>query len=121
MVVDAKVEKGDDVFMAVMEEEEDIVAEEEGGDDFVPIIMAATSIGILDIEVETTTTMNKAPSGSHVWEAANPEILKRMHRLAELDPPKSPAKVAVEGRVCTPLTVCIIDERTGLVGVVNSL
>ena len=44
-----------------------------------------------------------------------------MHRLAELDPPKSPAKVAVEGRVGEPLTVRIIDERTGLVGVASSL
>ena len=44
-----------------------------------------------------------------------------MHRLAELDPPKSPAKVAVEGRVGDPLTVRIVDERTGLVGVANSL
>ena len=44
-----------------------------------------------------------------------------MQRLAELDPPKSPAKVVIEGRVGDPLTVSIIDERTGLVGMASSL
>ena len=44
-----------------------------------------------------------------------------MHRLAELDPPKSPAKVVVEGRVGDILTVRVIDERTGLIGMANSL
>ena len=45
---------------------------------------------------------------------------KRMRRLAELEPPKSPAKVIVEGRVGEPLTVQIIDERSGKVGVADS-
>ena len=43
-----------------------------------------------------------------------------MHRLAELEPPKSPAKVIVEGRVGEPLTVRIIDERSGKVGLADS-
>ncbi|KAL7536993.1 hypothetical protein ACHAXR_007521 [Thalassiosira sp. AJA248-18] len=62
-----------------------------------------------------------APLGSHIWKTADAEISKRMRRLAELDPPKSPAKVTVEGRVGEPLTVRIVDERSGKVGVASSL
>ena len=65
-------------------------------------------------------SMTMAPKGSHIWKTADSDILKRMNRLAELDPPKSPAKVVVEGRIGDPLTVRIIDERTGLVGVASS-
>ena len=67
------------------------------------------------------STVMMAPTGSHVWKTSDSDILKRMHRLAELDPPKSPAKVVVEGSVGDPLTVSIIDERTGLIGVASSL
>ena len=45
-----------------------------------------------------------------------------MRKLAELEPPKfkSSANVIVEGRVGEPLTVRIIDERSGAVGVADS-
>ena len=58
-IVDAEVEKGgDDVaaVAAVMEEDMDIVAKEEDGDGVGATTMAAASDGILDVEVETTTT-----------------------------------------------------------------
>lgn len=47
---------------------------------------------------------------------------KRIRKLAELDPPefKSPVSVTVEGKVGEPLTVCIVDERTGEIGVADS-
>eukprot|EP00571_Detonula_confervacea_P000488 CAMPEP_0172316690 /NCGR_PEP_ID=MMETSP1058-20130122/29104_1 /TAXON_ID=83371 /ORGANISM="Detonula confervacea, Strain CCMP 353" /LENGTH=1112 /DNA_ID=CAMNT_0013031057 /DNA_START=45 /DNA_END=3380 /DNA_ORIENTATION=- len=61
------------------------------------------------------------PKGSHVWKTADAEIGKRMRRLAELNPPRSPAKVTVEGRIGEPLTVRIIDEISGKVGVASSL
>lgn len=66
-------------------------------------------------------SLTMVPVGSHVWKTSDYDILKRMQRLAELDPPKSPAKVVIEGRVGDPLTVSIIDERTGLVGMASSL
>ena len=62
-----------------------------------------------------------APEGSHVWLTSDADIRKRMNRLAELDPPKSSAKVIVVGRVGEPLTIQIIDERTGKVGKASSL
>lgn len=45
-----------------------------------------------------------------------------MRRLADLEPPtyKSSAKVVVEGNVGTPLTIQIIDEKCGKVGVADS-
>ena len=47
---------------------------------------------------------------------------KRIRKLAELDPPefKSPVSVTVEGKVGEPLTVRIVDERTGEIGVADS-
>lgn len=62
-----------------------------------------------------------SPKGSHVWKTADAEIGKRMRRLAEMDPPKSPATVTVEGHIGEPLTVRIIDERSGKVGEASSL
>mmetsp|Transcript_7151 Transcript_7151/g.12960 ORF Transcript_7151/g.12960 Transcript_7151/m.12960 type:complete len:228 (-) Transcript_7151:69-752(-) len=61
-----------------------------------------------------------APKGSHVWKTADAEIGKRMRRLAELDPPRSPAKVAIEGRLGKPLTVRIVDDWSGKAGVATS-
>ncbi len=58
-IVDAEVEKGgDDVaaVAAVMEEDTDIVGKEEGGGGVGATTMAAASDGILDVEVEKTTT-----------------------------------------------------------------
>ena len=62
-----------------------------------------------------------APEGSHVWLTSDADIRKRMNRLAELDPPKSSAKVIVEGKVGEPLTIQIVDERTEMVGKASSL
>ena len=62
-----------------------------------------------------------APEGSHVWLTSDADIRKRMNRLAELDPPKSSAKMIVEGKVGEPLIIQIIDERTEMVGKASSL
>ena len=61
-----------------------------------------------------------APKGSHVWKTADAEVGKRMRRLAELDAPRSAARVSVEGRVGEPLTVRIVDVRSGKVGEASS-
>ncbi len=66
----------------------------------------------------TSTVM--APKGSHVWKTADADVGKRMRRLAELEPPRSPAKVIVAGQIGEPLTVRILDERSGKVGVATS-
>ncbi len=57
--MDAKVEKRDDIAMAVIKEEEDMVVEEENGDNVDATTMAAMSDGILDVEVEKTTTTDE--------------------------------------------------------------
>ncbi|KAL7451261.1 hypothetical protein ACHAWC_003084 [Mediolabrus comicus] len=61
-----------------------------------------------------------APKGSHIWKTSDSDVSKRMKRLADLDPPKSPAKVKVSGQVGEPLTVKIIDVRSGKVGEATS-
>jgi hypothetical protein len=58
-IMDAEVEKGDDIAVAVMKEEEDMVVEEEDGDNVDATTMAATSDGILYVEVEKTTTTDE--------------------------------------------------------------
>lgn len=57
-----------------------------------------------------------APNGAHVWKTADSDVSKRMKRLAVLDAPKSPAKVVVSGEIGKPLTVKVIDVRSGKVG-----
>jgi hypothetical protein len=55
-----EVKRGDDVAVAMMREEEGMVVEEEDGDNVIATTMAATSDGILDVEVEKAmTTTNK--------------------------------------------------------------
>lgn len=61
-----------------------------------------------------------APKGSHVWKTSDSNVSKRIKRLADLDPPKSPAKVVLSGQVGKPLTVKIIDIRSGKVGEATS-
>jgi collagenase-like PrtC family protease len=61
-----------------------------------------------------------APKGSHVWKTSDSDVSKRMKRLAVLDPPKSPAKVIVSGGIGLPLTVKVIDTRSGKVGEASS-
>lgn len=61
-----------------------------------------------------------APKGAHIWKTADAEVGKRMKHLAELDPPKSVAKVSVEGRVGEPLTVKIVDWGSGKSGCASS-
>ncbi|KAL7463437.1 hypothetical protein ACHAXS_003802 [Conticribra weissflogii] len=61
-----------------------------------------------------------APKGAHVWKTADAEVGKRMKHLAELDPPKSVAKVFVKGRVGEPLTVKITDMTSGKSGCASS-
>ena len=61
-----------------------------------------------------------APEGSHVWKTSDSDVSKRMKRLAVLDPPKSPAKVVVSGGIGQPLTVKVIDTRSGNVGEATS-
>ncbi|KAK1739460.1 23S rRNA 5-hydroxycytidine C2501 synthase [Skeletonema marinoi] len=61
-----------------------------------------------------------APNGAHVWKTADSDVSKRMKRLAVLDPPKSPAKVVVSGGIGQPLTVKVIDTRSGKVGEATS-
>jgi len=62
-----------------------------------------------------------APNGAHVWKTADSDVSKRMKRLAVLDPPKSPAKVVVSGGIGQPLTVKVIDTRSGKVGEASSI
>eukprot|EP00956_Cyclotella_meneghiniana_P035407 scaffold114528_cov45-Cyclotella_meneghiniana.AAC.1 len=71
---------------------------------------------------EYHNSMPFAPKGAHVWKTADAEIGKRMRRLADLEPSKikSSAKVVVEGKVGKPLTIRIIDESSGKVGVADS-
>ncbi len=57
--MDAEVKKRDDIAVAVIKEEEDMVVEEEDGDNVDATTMAAMSNGILDVEVEKTTTTDK--------------------------------------------------------------
>jgi hypothetical protein len=57
--MDAKVEKRDDIAVAVMKEEEDMVVEEEDGNNVDATTMAAMSNGILDVEVEKMTTTDE--------------------------------------------------------------
>ncbi|KAL7554652.1 hypothetical protein ACHAWF_018258, partial [Thalassiosira exigua] len=61
-----------------------------------------------------------APRGAHVWKTSDATTAKRMRKLAELDPPKSPARVVVEGRIGTPLTVRVVDEGSGRAGEASS-
>ena len=60
------------------------------------------------------------PKGAHIWKTADAEIGKRIRRLVELAPPKSPVKVVVEGRVGGPtvgtassLEMGVLEEATG--------
>ncbi|KAL9186624.1 hypothetical protein ACHAXT_005862 [Thalassiosira profunda] len=71
-------------------------------------------------ERDRRSSIPMAPKGSHVWKTADSEVSKRMRRLADLEPPKAPAKVLVEGRVGEPLTVRVIDKRSGEFGTANS-
>ena len=64
--------------------------------------------------------MPMAPAGSHIRKTADDKMGKRMRGLAKLDPPKSPAKVAVDGRSGEPLTVRIAEERSGVAGLASS-
>jgi putative protease len=69
----------------------------------------------------STAPVVMAPKGSHVWKTSDSDVGKRMRRLAELDPPRSPAKVFVVGKIGEPLTVTIVDERSGIVGEASTL
>ena len=64
--------------------------------------------------------LKMAPRGAHVWKTSDSDVSKRMKRLAVLDPPKTPAKVVVSGGIDRPLTVQVIDVRSGKVGEASS-
>jgi len=60
------------------------------------------------------------PEGSHGWKTADAAIGKSNRRLAELEPPRVPAKATVQGRIDEPLAVRIIDVSSGKVSEASS-